>query len=81
MLFTVLAKSGTVDDAAIAVLSLRSRARRVLLRGGASAQYAPTGHLVALTRLTHEGANHRPVLSPDGRYMVFSRATAGHAPS
>jgi eukaryotic-like serine/threonine-protein kinase len=26
----------------------------------------------ALTRLTHEGANHRPVLSPDGRFFVFS---------
>ena len=26
----------------------------------------------ALTRLTHEGANHRPVVSPDGRIFAFS---------
>ena len=26
----------------------------------------------ALTRLTHEGANHRPVVSRDGRFFVFS---------
>jgi eukaryotic-like serine/threonine-protein kinase len=26
----------------------------------------------ALTRLTHEGANHRPVASPDGRFFAFS---------
>jgi serine/threonine protein kinase/Tol biopolymer transport system component len=26
----------------------------------------------ALTSLTHEGANHRPVVSPDGRFFAFS---------
>ena len=184
VLFTVLSKSGAMEDAAIAVLSVSSGERRLLVRGGASARYARSGHLVyvrgtdllavpfdpdrlalagsaslavpgvlstpqyldgqfdvsatgtlayvpsgatrerrlvwvdrkgtvrpipvpprpyvhpsllpgedgviveieetphniwrcdfrsgALTRLTDEGANHRPVLSPDGRFMAFS---------
>ena len=46
VLFTVLSKTGAMDDAAIAVLSLSSGERRVLIKGGANARYARSGHLV-----------------------------------
>jgi Tol biopolymer transport system component len=46
VLFTVLSRSGRQEDAVVAALSLRSGARRTLLRGGSSAQYLPSGHLV-----------------------------------
>jgi len=44
--YTVLAPSGGLEAASISVLDLRSRRSTILLRGGSSAQYVPSGHLV-----------------------------------
>jgi serine/threonine-protein kinase len=46
VLYTVLSKSGAMQDAAVAVVSMRSGERRLLMKGAASARYAPTGHLL-----------------------------------
>ncbi len=46
IVFTILNKSGTIEDAAIAVVPLPGGTPRVLVRGGASARYAASGHLV-----------------------------------
>jgi hypothetical protein len=45
-LFTVLSKSGAPEDARIEAVSLTSGERRVLMTGGASGRYSPTGHLL-----------------------------------
>ena len=45
VLFTI-APSGPVENAQIAVLDLRTNTQKVLVRGGRSAHYVPTGHLV-----------------------------------
>jgi serine/threonine-protein kinase len=45
VLFTILSL-GSVDNAQIAVVDLKTRERKVLLRGGRHAQYASSGHLV-----------------------------------
>ena len=46
VLFTVLSKSGTAQDAAIAGVSVATRKRSRLLSGGTDARYSPSGHLV-----------------------------------
>jgi eukaryotic-like serine/threonine-protein kinase len=45
VLFTVFMKGGIEQDQ-VAVLDLRTRSRRVLLRGGSHAQYVPPGYLI-----------------------------------
>jgi Tol biopolymer transport system component/DNA-binding winged helix-turn-helix (wHTH) protein len=45
VLFTIV-RDGSIDRAQIAWLDLRTLATEVLLTGGASARYVPTGHLV-----------------------------------
>ncbi len=45
VLFTIV-RHGSIDKAQIAWLDLRTLAAEVLLTGGASARYVPTGHLV-----------------------------------
>jgi serine/threonine-protein kinase len=46
VLFTITAATGGLDAAQVAVLDLRTGTSKVLLRGGNSARYVPTGHLV-----------------------------------
>jgi hypothetical protein len=46
VLFTILASSGGLDNAQVAVLDLRTGAYMPLLLGGHHAHYVPTGHLV-----------------------------------
>jgi serine/threonine protein kinase/Tol biopolymer transport system component len=46
VIFTVLTVSGAMEDAAIGVVSIRTGQRRLLVKGGSSARYSPTGHLV-----------------------------------
>jgi hypothetical protein len=46
VLFTVIARTGGLDKAQIAVLDLRTRTSKVLIRGGSHAHYVPTGHLI-----------------------------------
>jgi len=46
VLYTVMATTGGLDAASIAVLDLRNGRTTTLLRGGNHAQYAPSGHLV-----------------------------------
>ena len=46
VLFTVLSRSGILDDAAICVVSVSTRERRTLLKGAGDARYSPTGHLL-----------------------------------
>jgi hypothetical protein len=46
VLFTVTSGSGSIESAQIAVLDLQTGTRKVLIRGGSDAHYAPTGHLV-----------------------------------
>ena len=45
VLFTIV-RAGGPDNAQVAVLDLRTGARKVLLQGGSDARYVPTGHLV-----------------------------------
>jgi len=45
VLFTITTGAGT-DQAQIAVLDLRTRTQKVVIRGGSHAHYVPTGHLV-----------------------------------
>ena len=49
VLFTVLAVTGGLDAAQVFVLDLRTGTRKVLVRGGTHAHYAPSGHLVYAT--------------------------------
>jgi serine/threonine-protein kinase len=46
VLFTIHAPSGRDDDARVAVLSVGSGARKVLVEGGSYGRYVPTGHLL-----------------------------------
>jgi len=46
VLFTIMARTGGLDAAQIAVLDLRTGSKTVLLRGGYDAMYVPSGHLV-----------------------------------
>jgi eukaryotic-like serine/threonine-protein kinase len=46
VLFTIAQASGSIESAQIAVLDLRTRISKVLIRGGSHAHYVPTGHLV-----------------------------------
>lgn len=45
VLFTII-NAGGIDNAEIAVLDLRTRAQKVILRGGSAPRYLPSGHLV-----------------------------------
>jgi serine/threonine-protein kinase len=47
VLFTIgMADSYSYDDAQIGVLSLESRQKTILIEGGSSARYSPSGHLI-----------------------------------
>jgi Tol biopolymer transport system component len=46
VLFTITAVTGGLDAAQVAVLDLQTGTRKVLVRGGSHARYAPSGHLV-----------------------------------
>jgi serine/threonine-protein kinase len=46
VLYTVMAPTGGLDAASLAVLDLRSGRSTILLRGGSHAQYVPSGHLM-----------------------------------
>jgi serine/threonine-protein kinase len=46
VLFTITPANGSIDNAQIAVLDLRTGTSKVLIRGGSHAHYVPTGHLV-----------------------------------
>src|SRR5262249_51333991 len=46
VLFTITAANGALSDAQVAVLDLRTRSVKMVLRGGHQAHYVPTGHLV-----------------------------------
>jgi eukaryotic-like serine/threonine-protein kinase len=48
VLFTITALTGGLDAAQVAVLDLRTGKRKMLVRGGSHAHYAPSGHLVYL---------------------------------
>jgi eukaryotic-like serine/threonine-protein kinase len=46
VVFTVLSDTATMDDAIIVAVATDSGERTQLVKGGASARYSPTGHLV-----------------------------------
>jgi serine/threonine-protein kinase len=46
VLFTIIASTGGLDNAQVAVLDLRTGTYTTVLRGGHHAHYVPTGHLV-----------------------------------
>jgi hypothetical protein len=46
VLFTITPLDGSIENAQIAVLDLRTGTSKVLIRGGSHAHYVPTGHLV-----------------------------------
>jgi serine/threonine-protein kinase len=46
VLFTITPPNGSIENAQIAVLDLRSGTSKVLIRGGSHAHYVPTGHLI-----------------------------------
>jgi serine/threonine-protein kinase len=53
VLFTIgMAGRATYDDARIAVLSLKTGERRILVDGGTHPRYAPTGHLIYVRAAT-----------------------------
>ena len=45
-IFTALRRSNAVEDATIEAVTIATGNRRVLIKGGASARYSPTGHLL-----------------------------------
>jgi len=49
VLFTILPATGGLDRAQAAVLDLKSKTYKVVVRGGSHARYLPTGHLVYAT--------------------------------
>jgi serine/threonine-protein kinase len=46
VLFTIMALTGGLDAAQVAVLDLQTGTRTILVRGGTDAHYVPSGHLV-----------------------------------
>jgi len=46
VMFTISALTGGPDAAQVAVLDLQTGKRKILVRGGSNAHYAPSGHLV-----------------------------------
>ena len=46
VLFTITTGGAGPENGQIAVLDLKTRERKTLIRGGSHAQYVPTGHLV-----------------------------------
>jgi hypothetical protein len=46
VLFTITSATGSIDNAQVAVLDLRTGTHKILMRGGSHAHYLPTGHLV-----------------------------------
>jgi serine/threonine protein kinase/Tol biopolymer transport system component len=44
--FTILMDTGTIEDAAIDIVSVSTRQRHRLVKGGADARFSPTGHLL-----------------------------------
>jgi serine/threonine-protein kinase len=46
VLYTMTSVGGSIENAQIAVLDLRTGASKILIRGGSHAHYVPTGHLV-----------------------------------
>ena len=46
VLFTITARTGSIDAAQVAVLDLQTGTRRVLVRGGSHAHYVSSGHLI-----------------------------------
>ncbi len=46
VLFTIIATTGGLDQAQVAVLDLRTGTQTVLIRGGSHARYVSSGHLV-----------------------------------
>jgi serine/threonine-protein kinase len=52
VLFTIMAVTGGLDAAQVAVLDLQTGTRRVLVRGGSHAHYVRSGHLVYATAAT-----------------------------
>jgi hypothetical protein len=46
VLFTIAATSGSIQNAQVAVLDMKTGQRKVLIRGGSQAQYVRSGHLV-----------------------------------
>ena len=50
VLYTIEHTGKPFDEASIAVVSLRTRKHKVVLRGGTAARYSPSGHLVYARR-------------------------------
>ena len=46
VLFTILRRSQTIDNAQIAVLNLKTGRKKILIQGGSDARYVETGHLI-----------------------------------
>ena len=46
VLFTIIGPGGQADSSQVAVLDLKTGARKILIRGGSQAEYVPSGHLV-----------------------------------
>jgi len=46
VLFTILATTGGLNAASVAVLDLRTGAHTIIIRGGSHAHYVRSGHLV-----------------------------------
>src|SRR5262249_492779 len=61
LLFTSLSGQGNVRSSAIEAVSLTDGKRKEVLRGGVSAQYLPSGHLVYMSN----GAMYAIVFDPD----------------
>ena len=73
VLYTVMAATGGLDAASIAVLDVRSGRSTIVLRGGSGAQYAPSGQLVygaaGTLRAVGFDATHLSVVGPSGAIL------------
>ena len=67
VLFTIVPPTGSIDNAQVAVLDLRTGTSKVLIRGGSHARYVPTGHLVYGVSGTLRAVAIRPRTAGSGR--------------
>jgi serine/threonine protein kinase len=66
VLFTITSLTGSIDDAQVAVLDLRTGTRTVLFRGGTHARYVPS----MSTSSSQRGAGHLVYASGDALWAV-----------
>jgi serine/threonine-protein kinase len=84
VLFTIMPATGGLDRAQAAVLDLKSKNYKIIVRGGSQPRYLPTGHLVyaaagTLRAVPFNLDTLEPASSPPIPVLSLSSATTGTA--